>query len=87
MSLNIGIQDRLRSGVTQRRPVLVQQVHQLLGDSLGGQYQVLPPVLLHGVVLGPGHVLCYLPGWELCFTNITKVSRQMNSFSWKINIF
>ena len=51
MSLDVWIQDGLRTGVAQWRPVLVQQVHQLLGDGLGGEDEVPPPVLVHGVVL------------------------------------
>ena len=51
MSLDVWIQDGLRTGVAQWRPVLVQKVHQLLGDGLGGEDEVPPPVLVHGVVL------------------------------------
>ena len=32
MPLDLRVEDDLRPRVTQRRPVLVQQVHQLLGD-------------------------------------------------------
>ena len=32
VSLDGGIQDRLWSGVTQRRPVLVEKIHQLFAD-------------------------------------------------------
>ena len=35
MSLDAWVQDRLGAGVAQGRPVLVQQVHQLLADHPG----------------------------------------------------
>ena len=35
VSLDGGIQDRLWSGVTQRRPVLVEKIHQLFADHPG----------------------------------------------------
>ena len=79
--LDVGVEDGLGPGVTQGAPVLVQEVHQLLGDGLGGQHQVLPPVLLHGVVGGPRHILRDLPGRKLCLANIAKVPSQMNSLA------
>ena len=79
--LDVGVEDGLGPGVTQGAPVLVQEVHQLLGDGLGGEHQVLPPVLLHGVVGGPRHVLRDLPGWKLCLANIAEVPGQMNSLA------
>ena len=79
--LDVGVEDGLWPGVTQGAPVLVQEVHQLLGDCPGGQHQVLPPVLLHGVLGGPGHVLRDLAGGELCLTDIAKVPGQVNSLA------
>ena len=32
VALDVGLQDDLRSCVAQRRPILVEQVHQLFGD-------------------------------------------------------
>ena len=81
MSLDVWIQDGLRPSVAQRRPVLVQQIHQLLGDDLGRHQQVLPPELLHGVAVGPGHVVSDGARGELCLTNITKVSSEMNGLA------
>ena len=79
--LNVGVEDGLWPGVTQRTAILVQEVHQLLGDCPGGQHQVLPPVLLHRVLGGPGHVLRYRSRWKLCLTDITKVPGEVNSLS------
>ena len=79
--LDVGVEDGLGPGVTQRTAVLVQEVHQLLGDCPGGQHQVLPPVLLHRVLGGPGHVLRDRSRWKLCLTDITKVSGKVNSLS------
>ena len=81
MSLDVWIQDGLRTGVAQWRPVLVQKVHQLLGDGLGGEDEVPPPVLVHGVVLRPGHELGDLSSRKLRLTHVTKVSSKMNSFA------
>ena len=44
VSLNAGLQDRLGVGVAQWRPVLVQQVHQLLADEIGLEQELFPPV-------------------------------------------
>ena len=79
--LDAGLEDGLRVGVAQRAAVLVQEVHQLLGDGLGGQHEVLPPVLVHGVVVVPGHVLRNLPRRELRLTHVTEISCQMNCLS------
>ena len=79
--LDVGVEDGLGPGVAQGAAVLVQEVHQLLGDSLSGQHQVLPPVLLHSVVGGPRHVLRYLPSRKLCLANIAEVPSQMNSLT------
>ena len=45
---------------------------------LGGEDEVLPPVLVHGVVVVPGHVLRNLPRRELRLTHVTEISCQMN---------
>ena len=79
--LDVGVEDGLGPGVAQGATVLVQEVHQLLGDSLSGQHQVLPPVLLHSVVGGPRHVLRYLPSRKFCLANIAEVPSQMNSLT------
>ena len=73
----------LRSCVAKWWSVLVEQIHQLLGDDLGRHQQVLPPELLHGVAVGPGHVVRDGSRGELCLTNITKVSSEMNGLAWK----
>ena len=77
MTLDVGIKNWLRSGVTEGGPVLIQQIHQLLHDHLGEHDHVLPPVLVHGVVAAPRprHVLRDLPSWEFRFTHIPKISR------------
>ena len=41
VSLDGGIQDRLWSGVTQRRPVLVEKIHQLFADHPGKKQALL----------------------------------------------
>ena len=79
--LDGGVQQGLGPRVAQRAAVLVQEVHQLLGDGLGGQHEVLPPVLVHGVVVVPGHVLRNLPRRELRLTHVTEISCQMNCLS------
>ena len=79
--LDVGVEDGLGPGITQGAAVLVQEVHQLLGDCPGGQHQVLPPVLLHGVLGGPGHVLRNLASGELCLTDIAKVPGKVNSLT------
>ena len=81
MSLYVGIQDGLRTGVAEGRAVLVQQIHQLLGDGLGGEDEVPPPVLVHGIVLRPRHELRDLPSGKLRLANITKVSGKMYRLS------
>ena len=73
--LDPGVEDGLGPGVAQGAPVLIEEVHQLLGNGLGGQHQVLPPVLLHRVVGGPRHVLRDLSRRELCLTDVAKVPR------------
>ena len=78
VSLDLGVEDWLRSCVAERRSVLVEQVHELLGDQLGGHQQVLPPVGLHGVVARPGHVVGDGAGGELCLTNVTEISSKMD---------
>ena len=85
--LDVGVQDGLRPGVAQRAPVLVQEVHQLLGDGLGGQHQVLPPVLVHGVLSdSAGHVLRDLPGRELRLANIAEVPGEMNGLACNVTL-
>ena len=44
VSLDAGLQDRLGVGVAEGRPVLVQEIHQLLADEIGLEQELLPPV-------------------------------------------
>ena len=44
VSLDSRLQDRLGVGVAERRPVLVQEIHQLLTDEIGLEQELLPPV-------------------------------------------
>ena len=44
VSLDAGLQDRLGVGVAQWRPVLVQEIHQLLADEIGLEQELFPPV-------------------------------------------
>jgi hypothetical protein len=46
MSLDVGVQDHGRLGVAQGAAVLIQEVHQLLGDEAGGEEELLPPELV-----------------------------------------
>ena len=49
VSLDGGIQDRLWSGVTQRRPVLVEKIHQLFADHPGKRQALLNSTTLNQI--------------------------------------
>ena len=49
---------------------------------LCGEDQVLPPVLLGGVLVEPHHVVRDLAGGELRLTDVAKVSGQVYRLSW-----
>ena len=44
VSLNAGIQDWLRVGVAERRPVLLKEIHQFLDDQTSLEIDLFPPV-------------------------------------------
>lgn len=75
MSLNVGVQDHGRLGVAQGAAVLIQEVHQLLGDEAGGQEQLLPPELVRDIGGPPGEELRHLLGRELGLAHVAKVTR------------
>lgn len=82
VSLDGWLQDYLRPSVAQRRPVLVQQVHQFFGNLLGSENEVLASVLFCWVGVLTTQVLCYLPGWELCLTHVPKISCQVDGLAF-----
>ena len=76
MSLNVGVQDHGRLGVAQGTAVLIQEVHQLLGDEAGGEEELLPPELVRDVRGAPrGEELRHLLGRELRLAYVAKVTR------------
>ena len=81
MSLNVGVQDHGGLGVAQGAPVLVEQVHQLLGDQPGGEEQLLPPELVGDVPRPPREELRHRLGGELGLTDVAKVPRQVNGLA------
>ena len=44
VSLDGGVHDGCGPGVAERRPVLVQEIHQLLADEIGLEQELFPPV-------------------------------------------
>lgn len=81
MSLNVGVQDHGRLGVAQGRPVLVEEVHQLLGDEPGGEKQLLPPELVGDVPRPPREELRHLLGGKLGLAHVAKVTRQVDGLA------
>ena len=81
VSLDVGVQDHGWLGVTQGRAILIEEVHQLLGDQAGGQEQLLPPELFRDVRVPPGEELRHLLGGKLGLAHVAKVSSQMNGLA------
>ena len=75
MSLDVGVQDHGWLGVAQGAAVLIQEVHQLLGDEAGGEEELLPPELVRDVRGAPGEELRHLFGGELGLTHVAEVTR------------
>jgi len=45
---------------------------------LCGKDEVLPAVLLGGVLMGPGQEFRHLSGGELCLAHVPEIPRQVN---------
>lgn len=82
VSLNGRVEDVLRSSVAQRRPVLVQEIHQLLRHLLGVHQNFFSFVgIVRLVCVWPGKILADLPRRKFCFADVAEVSRQVNCFA------
>jgi len=77
VALHGGVQLGRRVGVHQGRAVLVQDVHQLPGDDLGGVDQLLAPERVAGVRVLPREELGHLLGGELVLAHVREVVRQV----------
>lgn len=82
VTLNRRVEDVLRARVAQRRPVLVQEIHQLLRHLLRVHQDLFPLVRVVRLVgVGPGQVLGNLPRGEFRLANVPEIARQMNGFA------
>ena len=79
--LDILVQNNSWLGVTKGRPVLIQEIHQLLRDDPGGQEKLLPPELVRDVPGPAREELRHLLGRELGLADVAEVSGEVDGLA------